>query len=378
MRGAVAVMLGVHGLIHVMGFLKLWQLAAVPQLTGRTIVPLTDSGMRIVGLLWLAAALALVVAALLCSLGRESWWQAGAVALALSQVLIVLQWHDAWAGTAVNALLLLAVSVGWGTAHFHQDNHDRAVAFLASSRAVASPSATSDLLRDEDLGHLPPPVQRWLRASGAVGRPRAHTVRLRQRGGLRTDPRQGYMPTEALQYFTVDQPGFVWTVDVRMMRMIPIVGRDSYVDGRGRMFIKAGGLIVVADGTGPKIDQGAALRFLGEIVWFPSAALAPYISWAPRDDHQAEATMTFGGVTVSAIFEFDDAGRFRRLTAQRYYQGDSLQTWVIPATEWRVVRGIDIPVRGGAVWKMAEGDFDYYQWEIVDVETNVTALWGEG
>jgi hypothetical protein len=23
-----------------------------------------------------------------------------------------------------------------------------------------------------------------------------------------------------------------------------------------------------------------------------------------------------------------------------------------------------MPVRGGAVWKLAAGDFDYYQWEI--------------
>jgi hypothetical protein len=65
------------------------------------------------------------------------------------------------------------------------------------------------------------------------------------------------------------------------------------------------------------------------------------------------------------------------LTAERYYDGESLETWVIPVTGWKTIRGIEMPVRGGAVWKLASGDFDYYQWEILDVETNRTTLWGE-
>jgi hypothetical protein len=185
------------------------------------------------------------------------------------------------------------------------------------------------------------------------------------------------MHAEAQQYFTVDEPGFVWTVDVTMMRVVPVVGRDTYTSGQGRMLIKAGGLVVVADGTGPKFDQGAALRFLGEIVWFPSAALASSITWEAIDDRMAEAMLTHRGVAVSAVFEFDERGRCVGLTAQRYYGGVSLETWMIPFTAWQVVRGIEMPVRGGAVWKLAAGDFDYYQWEILDVEANATTLWDE-
>jgi hypothetical protein len=141
------------------------------------------------------------------------------------------------------------------------------------------------------------------------------------------------------------------------------------------MLIKAGGLVTVADGVGPTFDQGAALRFLGEIVWFPSAAAAPYITWKPIDDSRAEATIAAGDVRASAVFEFDERGRFVRLTADRYYGGKTLEKWEIPATAWSTVRGIEIPVRGGAVWKLASGDFDYFQWEILDVEANRAELW---
>jgi hypothetical protein len=44
-------------------------------------------------------------------------------------------------------------------------------------------------------------------------------------------------------------------------------------------------------------------------------------------------------------------------------------------TEWKAIRGIWMPVRGSAVWKLAAGDFEFYRWEILDVETNRRDLW---
>ncbi|MGE0393535.1 MAG: DUF6544 family protein [Vicinamibacterales bacterium] len=362
MTGAL---LAIHGLLHTLGFLKAWNLAAVPQLSGRTTVPLSPAAVRAVGALWLVAALALVAAAVLRWLGRDAWWMVAAPALGLSQLLIVLQWSDAWAGTIANVLVAVAVAASAGISRFHAENADHVRALLARA-----PRSEAPILRAEDAAGLPAPVQRWLHASGAVGRPRAQVVRLHQRGGMRTAPDQAYMPMEAEQYFTVDDPGFVWTVDVTMMRVVPVVGRDSFAAGRGRMLIKAGGLVTVADGTGPTFDQGTALRFLGEIVWFPSAAASPSIAWTAVDDRHAQATIATAGTTASALFEFDDRDRVVRLTADRYYGGRTLERWTIPITEWRAVRGVEIPVRGGAVWKLAAGDFDYFQWEIVDVEVN--------
>jgi hypothetical protein len=51
MRYATVVLLPVHGLIHLLGFLKPWKLAAVPQLSGHAIVPLSEGAFRAVGVL---------------------------------------------------------------------------------------------------------------------------------------------------------------------------------------------------------------------------------------------------------------------------------------------------------------------------------------
>ena len=276
--------------------------------------------------------------------------------------------------------LLLAIAGVWAltaaaTRRFQHriDGEGRALLAAAggsAARAVEAP----------ELEKLPPPVRRWLEASGTVGRPRATTVRLKQRGELRTGPDKPWMPVVAEQYFSVDPPGFVWSVNARMMGVLPIAGRDRYADGHGHMLIKVASLLTVADGVGPEIDQGAALRYLGEIVWFPSAALSDSISWEAIDERSARAKMRHGGVTATAVFSFDERGRLASLTADRYMSSDGgprLEKWVIPITEWRTIRGIEMPVRGNAVWKLAAGDFDYYRWEILDVEVNHPALYAD-
>lgn len=357
-----------HGLINALGFAAAWRLGDLPQLRGGTSLALSESGRRLIGLGWAAAALALVVGAVMAALGKPAWWVPSGVGLLLSQALVVGAWSVAKAGTIANAILLIPVVVGAATTRFHAQT-DRAVADLLSRGRAAAIQGREPVTPDQ-LAPLPAPVRGWLQASGVVGRPRAHIVYLEQQGLMRTAVDQPWMPARARQRFTVDEPGFVWDVGVTMKRVLPILGRDSYRDGRGRMLILAAALVPVVDGQGAQIDQGTLLRFLGEIVWFPSAALAPYIRWTAVDDLSARATMTYAGVTGSAVFAFDPAGRPLRMTAQRYLgagAGAKLERWEVTMRAWRPMGGALIPTEGSVTWKLAAGDFEYFRWEITNV-----------
>src|SRR6187401_2645801 len=114
MRWIPIAVLGVHGLIHLMGFAKGFGYTDPPQLTQ----PIS----RAWGLGWLAAAVLVTTTTALLAVGARSYWIAGAFALLVSQAVIVSAWRDAWAGTAANALLLLIVAYGWlteGPRSFH-------------------------------------------------------------------------------------------------------------------------------------------------------------------------------------------------------------------------------------------------------------------
>src|SRR5687767_12257136 len=87
MRYIVAALLLLHGGLHLFGFVKAWRLAALPELTGRTLVRLPEAAERPIGLLWLATCLLFLVAGGLQLAESRSWWQPACAGLVLSQLL---------------------------------------------------------------------------------------------------------------------------------------------------------------------------------------------------------------------------------------------------------------------------------------------------
>lgn len=366
MKFMVAVFLALHGVIHLLGFLKVWQLAEVPQLTGATLFELPEPAARAVGGLWLIVCLMMIAAAAMRIVEIDSWWILAAIAIIISQLLIIYAWPDAGAGTIVNLLLIPAVLVAWADAGFQHET-DAKIRQLYDG----IPTAPAAIVTAENVEQLPAPVAHWLTASGVVGKPIPRSVRLKQRGQMRTAADKPFMPVEAQQYFRVDRPGFVWRVRVKMMKLLPIAGRDTFLDGHGRMLIKIASLFAVADVSDEKIDQGTLLRFLSEIVWFPAAALNPYITWEALGDNLARATMTYEGISASADFSFDERGRFTGLTARRYFGGGpeaKLESWSVVVRDWRQLSGLNLPVAGDVIWNLESGDYHFFAWEITEVE----------
>jgi hypothetical protein len=343
MRYLVAGLLAFHGLLHILGLQ--WG--------------------KITGALWSAAWVILLAAALLCLRDEAHWWIVAGVGILLSQALIIGAWPAARAGTLVNLLLLAPVLSGAGQDLFHHQSVKVVSQLLSTAPAGPGPVVTA-----ADVASLPPPVRSWLEGAGVIGRPRVRTVELDQAGEMRTAADGPWMPVSARQWFTVEQPGFVWTARLTM-KGVPVVGRDSYLGGRGRMLISGTGLFALVDGRGAEIDQGTLLRYLAEIIWFPSAALAPYLRWDPIDAHRARVTMNHGGVTASAVYTFDARGRVQEMSAQRYLgaggKTPTLERWSGRVSAWGAPSGVVIPTEGVVSWKLASGDFDYFRWRITRV-----------
>ncbi len=137
---------------------------------------------------------------------------------------------------------------------------------------------TDQKISVEDLAGLPEPVQRYMAFSGVVGTPWIRTVRIKQAGRFRQSPDRPWMPVTAVQTFTTDPPGFVWKASFKMFGLPLMSARDSYQAGHGRMFGKLAGLINIFDARGHELDLGALVRYLGEIMWFPSAFLGKNVT----------------------------------------------------------------------------------------------------
>ena len=367
LRLFIGLLLPVHGLLHLIGAVYGFRLFYTSAYTGQTTIPLPLSAVRITNTLWLLACLLFLAAAVVFLLRRDWWWMLGAVAVVLSQLLIGLSWPDAKWGTLVNGLIALLLVVAYGNWRFNQ-SATRDVQALMTDLPRSQPVVTV-----QDMAHLPAPVQQWLLRSGVVGKEATPAVQLQQKGAMRTTPGGKWMPVSAVQYVRTDRPGFVWKADVKAAPGIYMAGRDRYYNGHGHMLIKLLSLYPVANNKGPQVDQGTLLRYLAEMVWYPSATLAPYISWQPINNRQAQATMNYGGVTASGVFGFTAGGDVESFTAQRYYSRQklsTLETWhiAIEPGAYRSFNGIRIPFRSSVTWKLKEGDFTWYKLEISGVK----------
>jgi hypothetical protein len=110
-----------------------------------------------------------------------------------------------------------------------------------------------------------------------------------------------------------------------------------------------------------------------EMTWFPTAFLGDNITWQAVDDCSADVTFTDCGKSVSARIFFDDAGRLTDFVAQRYRENKgsfTLDTWSTPMTKNGVLGGLNLPVRGQAVWRLPGGDLPYADLELSEIEYN--------
>ncbi len=215
---------------------------------------------------------------------------------------------------------------------------------------------------------LPEPVQRYLRWSGAVGKPIPSLVRLEQAGRIRSTPDAGWMDLEAEEFYSTNPPSFVWRAWFPKRATPFVFGRDEYLGGEGSILMKMAAVFPVADQSGAELRAAGLMRYLNEMMWFPAAFAGDNVTWRALDEDSAEVTIADRGMMATAVMFFDDAGRPVNFRAQRYNTDTRrIETWETPITEYGVFDGLNLPSQGKAVWKLAGGDFTYIELEITAI-----------
>ena len=152
--------------------------------------------------------------------------------------------------------------------------------------------------------------------------------------------------------------------------------RDKFESGQGHMSGKIAGLFTIFDIRGEKLDQGTMVRYLSEMIWFPSAFLGDNVAWKSVDHHSAEVNFSDRGKSVSEHMFFDEAGRITNFTAERYREigGDfSRDPWSTPITRYGEHAGLNLPDAGQAMWNLPIGDLVYAELEITEIKYTTSA-----
>ena len=262
--------------------------------------------------------------------------------------------------------LAAAVLLALGAAALALADHLNHRAFLADAEAaVAAAARQPDVpVTEADLAPLPAPVAAHLRAAGVVGQRRTSVARLRHGGLFRPSKDASWKAIEGEYVLTTATPAFLWYGRIHMAPLVPIVARDGFALGRGRMLVKAFGAIRMVDERGPEMDQAGFDRLLAELTLVPTALLpGPHLRWEPVDERSARAFLAVGDLRASMVFRRDPATGETVLDVERGHQeGDRVVRRMFRARssgEPIQAGGFTLLPRIEGTWLLPEGELKY-------------------
>jgi hypothetical protein len=250
----------------------------------------------------------------------------------------------------------------------------------ADNDVLALPGAPSpeEPVSEAELAGLPDAARWYLRSAGVVGRPADWSFRLHSRGRFRLRRGWPWMPCEAWQYNSRPGVARVFHMRIDAVGLLSMLGRDSYLSGRGQMHGRLLGLVTVANGSGPEYDASELVTFLNDAVIFaPSMLLRLPVSWSAAGDRSFDVTLTDSGHRVTARVFLDERAAVSDFSTDDRYAdtpGGLVQArWSTPVQGWREVDGRRLPSSGSAIWHLPDGALTYAEFTLGpgDISYNV-------
>jgi hypothetical protein len=240
------------------------------------------------------------------------------------------------------------------------------IAEVAEARLPNGPGSR-ERVSDNEIAVLPEPARRFMRFMGVPGHPRIWSFRARWTGAFRRTPSEAWMPCEAWQYNTRLEVARVFHMRLRLHGVLPILVRDTYIRGGGRMRGRLFDAVSVVDQADDKIATGELVTYLNDAILFaPSMLLGAETTWTDVDDRSFDVALTDRGRTVKGRVFVDERGAVTDFsTTDRYgvdpaRPGEMVRTrWSTPIRAWSTAAGRPLITHGEAVWHFQSGDFPY-------------------
>jgi hypothetical protein len=366
MKWLFAGIVGLHGLIHLMGFAKAFGHADLPQL----VQPIS----RAMGLLWLAAAVLTLGASAASLVWPRSWWWMGAACVVLSQFVIVSSWSDAKFGSVANVWLAAGAALSfatYGPGSLHQE-FDREAA-KAIARGVSAP-----VLSEADLASVPDPVRRYVRLAGAVGQPRVGNFHATFTGRIRGGPKAAWMTFTGEQYNFYGPAERLFILDAASYG-VPVVAFHRFQGASATMRVKVASVFPMVNASGPEMLRAETVTLFNDLcVFAPGALVDSAIRWREVDANHAVGRYARGGVEVEALLAFDEQGRLvdfvsdDRLADSADGKTFTPMRWSTPLRNYRTFGAVTVSASGAGRWHPpGEEAYNYIELELLDIRYNV-------
>lgn len=328
----------VHGLIHLLGFVAYWPLAEIAELPYKTSLlngrlVLSDTGMRWFSVFWLLAAVGLVTSAI-SLIAEQSWWlPIMLAAVAVSLVITVLDWSNAFRGALTSLVMLIPLLLVAGLR-------------MQPRPFPAYPQPTQPLSTTALPADLPAPVARYYQTIMGDEVPVVETAVITGRGTLRF---MGITFPARLRFTHDAGQGYRHYIEATIFGLPLLKVNERYLDGQARMQLPVG--IIENE---PKVDMAANLGLWGESIWLPSIYVTDSrVRWEAIDETSARLIVPFAADEDTFTVYFDpETGLIAYMEAMRYREATSTEKilWQLDILAWEKYQNLLIPSRSSVTW----------------------------
>jgi len=366
MKIALIAILVFHGLVHLFGFAKAFRLAPLGQLKKEI--------NKINGTLWLGASATFLLAALLVLIGNDSWSLVAFIAIPISQYLILTSWKDAKWGTTINLIILVATIFGYGSWRFDA-NYKNEVKVNLEKSALEQDS----LLTEFDLVELPELVQKYIRYTGAVGKPKVRNFKMEFSGQIRKNEESEWMPFTSQQYNFLASSTRLFFMKA-VMKHLPVSGFHRFINGQAFMDIRLFSLFTVQYQSGKEMGIAETVTFFNDMCCMaPATLIDKRIKWLETGDHKVQAQFTNNGISISAWLHFNDQGELINFISNDRYAPDEGNTmkqlpWSTPLKNYKDFNNHRLPSYAETIYTYPQGPFCYGTFTLGNIEYNCKDL----
>ncbi len=133
MRIALTLLIALHGVIHLFGFLKAFGISSISAFHA-----ISQPISKAFGILWLFTFVLFASTTVLLVVQSNYWGLTGIFGVILSQVLIINYWGDAKFGTILNMIILVAISVASSTLGFKNQITEERIRLFENSQSISN------------------------------------------------------------------------------------------------------------------------------------------------------------------------------------------------------------------------------------------------
>lgn len=354
----------IHGIIHLLGFIKAFRLAHVSQLT----CEISKSA----GVIWMMVALGLISSTILYIPMYNLWFVLAFFSTLISQTLIIGTWRDAKFGTIANAIILFIAITHfgeWKTKNIYQKD----ILELQSSVSHVA----SEVVTEQDLVPLPEIVQNYLRYVGVVGKPKAINASIELEGEMRQKEGDWFQfNSEQYNFYQVPARLFLMTASIKGL---PTIGYHSYKKNKAKMVVKLFSLFPAVRQQGKKLFQAETVTILNDMcLLVPASLIDPRIEWEVLDDYSVKAIFTNSGVTISAVLLFNEQHQLVNFISEDRYAmtSEGLKKYIFstPIKGYRSISGYNLFSHAEAIWNYTDGEFVYGKFRLKSISINTSKV----